>query len=57
MSISDANILLSSMDKLKNRRNVLHKYFKDHNLMILSMPNAPSLGTKDHIVIEDEEIA
>jgi len=44
-SISHAEDLLSCVDKLSKRREILRDYFKKFNIMLVSMPNAPSLGT------------
>lgn len=57
MSISGADELLSCIEKLSQRREILQNYFKQEKLILVSMPNAPSLGTKNHIVLEDEGFA
>lgn len=56
-SIIDAAELLSSEVKLHQRREVLDEFCSQFGLQIVSLPNAPSLGTENHIVIEDEELA
>ena len=56
-SIIDAAELLSCEEKLEKRREVLDEFCKSYGIQIVSLPNAPSLGTINHIVIEDEELA
>jgi glutamate--cysteine ligase catalytic subunit len=56
-SIIDAAELLSSEIKLHQRREVLDEFCSQYGIQIVSLPNAPSLGTKNHIVIEEEELA
>ena len=57
MSQIDAAELLSCEQKLHARRSVLDEFCADHGMQIVSLPNAPSLGTKDHIIIDDQELA
>jgi glutamate--cysteine ligase catalytic subunit len=56
-SLIDAAELLSCEEKLHSRRNVLDEFCADHGMQIVSLSNAPSLGTKDHIIIDDEDLA
>jgi glutamate--cysteine ligase catalytic subunit len=54
-SLMDASDLLSVVEKLHHRRDTLDAFFGEYGLQITSMANAGSLGTKDHIYIENEE--
>jgi hypothetical protein len=53
MSISDSTILLSCAEKLINRRRILDKFFRDYDISITSLTNAPAMGTRDYIEIDD----
>ena len=55
-SLIDPNELLSCEQSLHKRRKVLDEFFSGHNLQIVSLANAPGLGTKNHIILEDEEL-
>jgi hypothetical protein len=48
-STIEADELLSCEGKLQERRNVLEEFFKQYNISIMSLAQAPGLGTKDHI--------
>jgi len=54
-SILNAEDLLSCEEKLHKRRETLQKFLRKHdpNLIIVSLPNAPGLGTPDHIAYEN----
>jgi len=56
-SIIDASSLLSCEQKLHLRRDVLDEYCWDYGLQIVSLANVPYLGCKDHIVIDDADLA
>lgn len=55
-STIDADELLSCEEKLQERRKVLEEFFKQYDISIMSLSQAPGLGTKDHIEIRDEAI-
>ena len=54
-SIIDAAELLSCEEKLHSRRETLDKFFNEHDLQIASLPNVSTLGTPNHIDMEDVE--
>jgi len=54
-SIIDAAQLLSCEEKLHVRRDVLDEYCINKGMQIVSLANAPALGTKDHIILDDKE--
>jgi len=55
-SIIDAAELLSCEEKLHDRRETLDKFFQYHDLQIASLPNVATLGTPNHIDMEDDEL-
>lgn len=54
-STIEAEDLLSCEDKLHRRREALQTFLRkqDSNLIIVSLPNAPGLGTPNHIAYEN----
>ena len=48
-SLIDAEELLSCEHKLHHRREVLDEFCSQYDIQIVSLPNAPSLGTANHI--------
>lgn len=54
-SLIDAGELLSCEEKLHYRRFALQKFCKEKGVQIVSLANAPSLGTPNHIQFEDSD--
>ena len=54
-SIIDAAQLLSCEQKLHVRREVLDEYCINQGMQIVSLANVPSLGTTDHIILDDKD--
>ena len=55
-STIEAEQLLSCFKKLQIRRKVLQEFLKPYKICITSMANAPGLGTKNYIHIDDEAL-
>jgi glutamate--cysteine ligase catalytic subunit len=56
-SLVDPAVLLSCESKLHLRREVLNEFCEKNGVQMVSLPNAPSLGTENHITIDDAELA
>jgi len=46
---------LSCEQKLHARRDVLDDYCINQGMQIVSLANVPSLGTTDHIILDDKD--
>jgi hypothetical protein len=56
LSLMDANNLLSCENKITYRRQVLETFLKPHNIVLLSLTNAITLGMKHSMYIDDESV-
>lgn len=55
-SLVDLKELLSCEEKLHARRETLDRFCSENGVQIVSMSNAPTLGTPNHIHFEDETL-